>query len=665
MSRADAPKKPDANPLRKYAPLLAVVGVAALIMAGAYIEQSGLGIFRHDDPSQSKDGLPSALDLALMYSSIADHISDEEFAKASLLVGKLEGANIPDSVKYTFSRFNSLLLSQISQLNLTDAEISEALKHAKVGDTTGAQVDIDSVTWTLARANLTWSDLADAADEISEQFKMRALAPELEQIMQLIMRYASEAGDVMGEIGEIEAGNVTRTAITLDLGTNELIAGEGTWASGTLQSANGTPLPGMPVTVYAGGHAIGATTGADGSYNVTVTAAGFEEGMTVAAALLPQQGYAGCISSEETVLVNFIRPSIIVAADKGLILPQQSFSAVVHIDLSEWVHSNFSAPLPEAGVALVSILAFGQSISVLVTDGGDAQASFSVPFGAAEGPSQIVASVYPDRFIGPASNATSITVFRYTPTVSIEAPGYAMGGLPFTVTGIIWADDTYLANARVSMTVLFAGGETQLLEGMTDESGRFSISVPTSAFMQSGTARIDADIYPAEDSYADGYGGAHSYVLSPLAIAVPILALAALGGGAAMWRARAGRGSQGGNLPLSDSAVAVAVAAAPGIRQLPPEGTIAGAYARAASWVGSILGMRIRRSDTAREYYSKVEAGLGGAKEPFREMTSMLEEELYGQNEGSVPAAKGLFARIKAALGIAPSKGAGARERGR
>lgn len=663
MSRADVHTK--TNPVRKYAPLFAVIGVVALIMAGAYLTQSGFGIFRHDDPLQSKDGLPSAVDLALIYSAIAGHISEEEFANASMLIAELDGANIPDSVQYTFARFNTLLLSQIYSLNITSADISEALAHAKVGRTDDAQFNVTNGTWMVAKANITWSDLADAADEISTQFKMRELTPELDLIMQLIERYAEELGDVMGSIEEIEAGNVTRTSITLTMGTNELIAGGRTWASGSLRAANGTPLSGKPVAVYAGGSITGATTGADGSYNVTVAPAGYADSITVAAAFLPQQGYAGCISGEETVLVNFIKPSITVAANRGLILPQQPFSVAVHIDLSEWVYSNFSAPLPEADVALVNILAFGQSISVLVTDGGESQASFWVPYGAPVGASQISASVEPDRFIGLASNATTITVFRHTPTVSIEAPGYAMGGLPFTVTGAIWANDTYLANARVSMTVLFTGGETQLLEGMTDGSGRFSISVPTSAFMQSGTARIDADIYPAEDWCADGYGGAHSYVLSPLAIAVPALALVALGGGAAMWRARAGRGSQHGNSPLSDSAVAVAVAAVPGIRQLPPEGTIAGAYARAASWVGSILGRRIRRSDTAREYYSKVETGLGGAREPFREMTSMLEEALYGQNEGSVPAAKGLFARIKAILGAAPSKGADARERGR
>ena len=75
-------------------------------------------------------------------------------------------------------------------------------------------------------------------------------------------------------------------------------------------------------------------------------------------------------------------------------------------------------------------------------------------------------------------------------------------------------------------------------------------------------------------------------------------------------------------------------------RQVPPEGTIAGAYARAATWVGSALGRRIRASETVREYYSRIEPGLGAAREPFRGLTVMLEDAIYGLKEVSVPAAR-------------------------
>ncbi len=641
------------KPLRKYAPLLAVIGVVALIMAGAYLAQSGIGIFRHDDPSQSKDSLPSAVDLALMYSAIAGHISEEDFANASMLIAELDGANIPESVQYTFARFNALLLSQIYSLNITGADLSEALAHVKVGKTADAQFYVTNGTWMLAKANITWSDLADAAEEISTQFKMRELTPELELIMQLIGRHAEELGDVVRSIEEIEAGNVTRTSITLTVGANELIAGGRTWASGTLRAANGTPLSGMPVAVYAGGSVTGATTGADGSYNVTVAPAGYEENITVAAALLPQQGYAGSISSEETVLVNFIKPSITIALDKGFALPQQSFEVIVHLNLSEWVYSNFSTPLPSAAGALVNVLAFGQSISVYVPDGSDAHAQFSVPYGAPEGASQVAASVYPDKFVGPATSANQITVFRYAPTVSIEAPGYALGGFPFTVSGSVLSNGSGIPNARVSLSAEFAGGDAEYLDGTTDESGRFSINVHTGALAQSGAVMIGAYVYPAEDIFADGYARSSTYVVSPVAVAIPILALGALGGVFFMRPRGSGRGAMQAGAPL-----AVAIAAPSGPRQLPPESTVAGAYARAASWVGSAL-RRIKPSETVREYYSSVEPGLGEAKSPFRTLTSMLEESLYGMKEASVPEAQGLLGKIKALFGMGKSKDKG------
>ncbi len=629
---------------RRYAPLIAVGGLILVIIAGALVAQPGMGLFRHSDPSQARDSLPSPIDMALMYASIAGSISGEDFSNASALLGKLDGAYIPDSVRYTFARFNTLLSSQISELNITDTQIAEALGYARVGMTAEALSGVTNATWTIARANLTWSDLSGAAGELSSQFKMRQLTPELDLIMGVIERYFTEADEVIDTIGEIDTGNLTRTKITLNVGTGELIVGEKTWAAGELTMVNGTTIAGMPVSVNFGGRTIGTTTGPDGSYNVTLTAAGYEENAAVSAAFLSRGGYAGCTSVEETILVNFIMPTLTVNLDRGLALPGQAFTTTIHMELSEWAHANFSASLPEAEGAQIRVTAFGQTSTAYVQDGSNADLQFTVPLGTASGSSPIAASVIPEGFVGPASGADHITVYRLTPTVSIEAPQYAIGGMPFQVSGAIWANGTWLANATVDMRVRFAGGTTVYCEGTTDGSGRFSVPVPTGALTQTGTAMVEADIYPAEDIYSDGHGGANCYVISPLAIAIPFAALGALAGGIALTRSRRVKGQ------YSEAGGTVAVAMLP--RQIPLEGTIAGAYARAASWVGSALKRRIKPSDTAREYYAKVSPSLGEAREPFRDLTLMLEESLYGLKEASIPASRGLLGRIRELLGM-------------
>jgi len=90
LSGHNANRKPSG--IKRYAPLVAVAGIVVAIMAGAYLVEPGLGIFRHDDPSQTKGGLPSAADLALMYSSIFGSISEEGFTNATALLQELEGA---------------------------------------------------------------------------------------------------------------------------------------------------------------------------------------------------------------------------------------------------------------------------------------------------------------------------------------------------------------------------------------------------------------------------------------------------------------------------------------------------------------------------------------------------------------------------------------------
>jgi len=642
---------------KRYAPLAAVAAVVIAIMAGAYLMEPALGIFRHDDPSQTKGGMPSAVDLALMYSSIFGRISDEGFANATVLLQELDGAYVPDSLAYTFSRFNTLLMGEISKLNITDAGLADALKQYLIGNAGAARLDLTNATWELAKANITLADLVSAAEELSDQFNMRSLAPELELLLELIGRYTAEVSIMNATIEEIETGNLTVTSITLTVGAHELITGGKTWASGVLSAANGTVLPGMPVAVYAGGSVIGATTNGEGKFNVTVPATRYVDNITVAAAFLPQAGYVGCISGEETILVNYIKPSISIALDKGAALPLESFTATVTVDLSQWAHGNFSIELPSAAGAFIEVSAFGQVFYVYIgadeQGTGTAQLQLAVPYGTASGSWAVVASAFPSGIVGPGAGASSISVYRLPTTVSLSVPGWALGGTGVALTGTAYANGTGVTEARVTAYISYSGGQAEVIETITDASGGFTLMVPTSAFMQSGIIVMNVQVIPDEDEFAKGSGSAQSYLVSPVVLAIPVAALGALGGGLALRRSR--RTAEGGSLQGA-SASTGAIAASPSAGQMPPEGTIAGAYARAASWIGSFMGRRIQSSETVREYYSRVEPGLGDARVPFRGITVMLEEALYGLRDVSVPAAKGLFGRIKELLGMGTGK---------
>lgn len=651
MSGKNAYRKPSAA--KRYVPVIAVAGIVVAIMAGAYLVEPGLGIFRHDDPSQAKGGMPSAVDLALMYSSIFGRISEEGFSNATALLQELDNAYVPESLAYTFSRFNTLLLREISDFNITGTMIADAIRQYSVGNAGAAGADITNATWTLDKSNITLADLASAADELSKQFKMRSLAPELQTLLDLIGRYAAEIADVNSTIEEIESGNLTATYITLAVGSHELITGGWTHASGVLCAANGTALPGMPVVVYAGGSAIMATTDASGAFGVTVHASGYSESMAVAAAFLPQAGYVGCISGEETILVNHIAPAITVTLGSGSVLPQGSFTATVSVDLSRWVHGNFSSALPTVQGVVVQVSAFGRlSYAYAEGAGGSANATImmTVPYGTASGAWDVAVSAVPMGVVGPGEGSSTITVYRMPTAVSLSAPGWALGGAGIALTGTAQANGTGLSQARVTAYVSYSGGQTAVVETITDGSGNFALAVPTGAFTPSGAITMNVQVTPDEDEFAKGTGSAQSYLISPAILAVPAAALGAIGGGLALRRQR--RTESGAAHASGHGAGAGAIAATAAARAVPPEGTVAGAYARAASWIGSLMGRRIRASETVREYYSRVEPGLGDARVPFRGLTGMLEDALYGLREVSAPAAKGLFERIRELLGM-------------
>ncbi len=646
MSGKNAYRKPSAA--KRYAPVIAVAGIVVAIMAGAYLVEPGLGIFRHDDPSKAKGGMPSAVDLALMYSSIFGHISEEGFSNATALLQELDSAYAPESLAYTFSRFNTLLLREISDFNITGTMIEDAIRQCSVGNAGAAGADITNATWTLAKSNITLADLASAADELSKQFRMRSLAPELQMLLDLIGRYAAEIADVNSTIEEIESGNLTATYITLAVGSHELITGGWTQASGVLCAANGTALPGMPVAVYAGGSAIMATT----------DASGYSESMAVAAAFLPQPGYVGCISGEETILVNHIAPAIAVALGSGSVLPQGSFTATVSVDLSRWVHGNFSCALPTVQGVVVQVSAFGRlsyAYAYAEGAGGPANATITltVPYGTASGSWDVAVSAVPMGVVGPGEGSSPITVYRMPTAVSLSAPGWALGGTGIALTGTAQTNGTGLSQARVTAYVSYSGGQTAVVETITDGSGGFALAVPTGAFTPSGAVAMNVQVTPDEDEFARGTGSAQSYLISPAILAVPAAALGAIGGGLVLRRQR--RTESGAAQASGQAAGAGAIAATAAARAVPPEGTVAGAYARAASWIGSLMGRRIRASETVREYYSRVEPGLGEARVPFRGLTGMLEDALYGLREVSAPAAKGLFERVRELLGMGKS----------
>lgn len=622
---------------REYSALAAALGVIAAIMASVVLQPQLGPAARHTDPAQAAAEMPSPALLALVYSSVFSNISSGDFDEAYRALSSLDGVYVPENARYIFSRFNQLISQEALELEDADGKIAEALRSLSLGLVETARANATSALLSLAKANITSVSLSSAADALAKGLKTRQLTPEIMMVEGAIARYYGEIDAIRRSIEEIEAGNVTATAIGLSLSQNHVLLGDAVSLEGRLtEASSGAPIPGEEVEVLACGRAYTLVTDPEGRFSLTFTAAAPGGPDQMAAAAFLQHGDRAGSYATAPLTVNYVIPRIAVTTDRARALPGDTVAVGISATLSEW-----AAPLtPDVSVAFAQRLAsalegaqfalrveaFNASYAIAEEYPVAAAASFAVPAGTASGRYSVTAAMDPASIFSGGTASAPVEVYRRATSVSVSAPSIALGGTSVTFKGSVSSSGSPVAGASVS--VAFSGSSAS---ASTGDDGSFSVALPVPAARASGweAARVLAE--PADDRLSPSSASASVLLISPFMAAIP-----AAGAIAATALAMRGRGRTG---KWAAQAPPVAALGGAEARGLPPPDTLAGIYARAAQAVGAAIGIFARESETAREYLSRAMPGLGAVGKAFRELTLMLEEAVYGMRD--VDASKG------------------------
>lgn len=625
----------------------AACAIAAIMASVALQPQLGQAA-RHADPAQTVPEAPSPVALALIYSSVFGKISAGEFEEANLTLGSLEGVYVPESARYIFNRFNDLISQEALELESADAGIASALRSLSLGLIETAKANVSSALLSLAKASITSSSLSSAASEFAKTLRTRQLTPEIAMVEGAIAGYYGDLDEIIRSIWEVEAGNVTATAIELSLSGSHAIIGDTVSAEGRLtELESGAPLPGREVAVLAFGRAYLTETDSEGRFSLQFqTAAPGGPQQSVSAAFLSDGAHAGSYASAP-IVVNYIVPKVTAMADRYAALPGDAVRLSLFADLSEWAAPVAPELREEYGARLAGALqttafrfavtAFGRGQTLISGYPASAEASVPVPAWTPSGSHPISVELMPASIFAGSAGSVALEVYRNPVVVSISAPPIALGGSTVAIWGSVSSSGSPVPGASVNVSI--SGSSASAVTG---QDGSFSAEVPLPPWRASGWEIARAVAQPADGRLSPSSVSATVLVVSPLMTAVAAA-------GVAVAIAFAKRASSGGK----DTAPPAYAAARPMQAKLPPPDTLAGIYARAAQAVGSALGTFARESETVREYLARVSSRLGALGKAFGELTLMLEESVYGMGDADAARGKSLLEMIVERLGKA------------
>ena len=638
---------------RDLALLIGTMAVVAMILGGASLLPAAERAMRHSDAKAAQAELPSPAALLSGYSTVFSAVLSGGYSDAASLISYLNSSYVPENVRYIFARFNSLFASAVSDLNQTEALVAEARGAIGVGMVAEARALAGNASASLWRANSTASLLRDSSATLASQLKAPQIRTGVSSVDERIAYLAQELSEVRSEIARVEAGDLERTVITIELDRSEAWVGSPVTASGSLSAEGGSPVAGATVRVSVEGAPgeYSAVTGEDGSYSVTFPAPPVYGGPAAVHAYFPASGgYAGSRSADAVLRILWLKPALEAKLNATRAKP------------GDWILVSGSTGIGGSHGERVRVSAFG---GIFTADPSDGAFSFAVqvPAGATSGRNTISVSVVPSGVVGPASAAAYLEVYRIPTALTLTLPPASISGANVTVSGrvVSASDGAAVSNAAVLVRVPGAG----VYSGLSGEDGSFRVDVPIGIAVPTGWFEVSATAYPAAAAYQQSSASSGLYAVNPSIAAVPVAALAiaysAVGRGRARGGARGGSGKPQGLAALGVGAGSHGPGGKAGAGAL---SAVVSAYHRAAAAIGRSLGNPIGRGETLREFLRRVRGKAGGdAAEPFGELTIMAEEELYAGRVHEAARAESLLQRVLSSLSALRGRISGAEGR--
>jgi hypothetical protein len=594
--------------VRKLFPLL----ILALILTQAYAQPA---IPRHANPDQLKPAAPDPVILTGVYGDLSSAFLAENFSSIASLASVLLNLSAPSDLKFILDRFHSLIQEEGILMNYSKTGLEVAKQLALQGRVSDALSYIENVTMNLAKANITYMSLADAARTVKGRTGAET-GSLLQSILKLIVTYTHR----LNETSTLLGANLTDTQLTLSITPTSAWVGSKVLAYGYLKNHQGDPLPNRTIVLMMDGRKAAETiTNEQGYYSLSLQVPYiYVEHINLFAMYLPLGGdvykYKPAISPNATLYLLYVTPNITLSIQPDLVLPGDTIQLRASID----------HPVPTLDAYL-----FGQHFKLQVQN-GSATLALSVPTDAPEGKYIVIVSSPANQTIAPTSTSGTLTVKKLSINITqLQIPMFLSPLTSTLNTCITFEREPTPYTLEVSIPSAEAQASTASTTTCTQVEIKPGLLTPT------GTIQGTITVHPRDPRYKTASAKFQAYNINLLLL---VFALTLVTSSLYVYL-KAGTRKRELQAEREEEKPTPIVVHEPPPRVEAEENSpvhieindpIAKEYFRAVKIVETATGIKMKPSNTISEYLSETRSRLGKAGDIFREISSLAEAKLYG-----------------------------------
>ncbi len=596
--------------MKRFHAALTLLILSFLLIAQA-IAFADNDIPRQVDPSKVQEQNPYPSSLLQFYQGISRLISTGNFSFALSQLNSTGLIHIPSQLQFIYSRFNSLLSQAASQLQQVNSSIDKAQLLLQQGNPNAANSTIYQAYYQLSLANVTINQLMSASPQMESSFGLPSgqLQNQVNQLVSLESNYKSVLDSLAARISNLiialQTDRAFSTRIFLNVSETQVYLGNNITLYGRLATSRNLPLANKNIQISSSSLAIrqNIQTDSQGNFQLSLQIPYvYTSYALITASYIPSGDDANTYlasSANLTVKLLYYQPSI-------------SLSAPHEVLPGSYLQVKGSLSSSNSSISAIKLAAFGLQ-QTLQPANSSFTAVIPVPSQIQDGIYTIQASSEPSGLTAPASASSQIIVSRLNANLTFSSPAIIFGGQNLLVSGRAFSSN----GTPLSGSMITAAFGNMFAQGKVNGDGSFELHISVPFLSTTGNGKIIVAISPSQPWVEQVSLSKNITAISPAAIIMPIAFLIL---GIALYQRRA--------RPLNAIKEASAVFE-PQERKRQLSSDVVNKYMDILSRLEK-KGLRIRRSETLREYLQRVKINYPDIADDFSSLTGIVEDEIYG-----------------------------------
>ena len=583
---------------------------------------------RHLNPMQVSPELPSGISLLMLYGSVIDAAIKGDFTNVAQQLGYLMKVHVPEDVKYIYMRFNELLSDELNKLNQTSELLMDARIKLSHGFLKEAEDYLEEARISIAEAIIIHSELEASSKELSRAFRISfpKLSNILEKLRSLISLYQEEISFLSDRLREFKERGILDTAILLWVNSSEAKVGSSIRVYGGLYDEYYHPLSRRNISIYIEDEkAASFITDEYGSFGgIIIIPYVYEPEVRLYAEYVPNDEDSGRFKASKSniIILRLIyeEPSIIASLNVSSITPLRPFMI-------------FGRVLTQSGIYPEKLFmnAFGKVEAINIQEDGSFKHVIKVPGTVSAGFHKITLYTKAHSILAPSQKFLWIKVYKIPVYLLLHVPTIALSGFQVSIRGELSIMEDRIEGSHPRGEIIL-----ELLEGrhaFKVENRTFSINLVIPMTSPTGFIDVTLRFNPDNPIYQTAFMKTRLLIINPLTILIPLSGMIYLMKiSVSTFMKKKGKAPQA---TLKEAEVTEEVKPF-----IPRAGGIVEIYLEAVRIASEIAGIKMKPSDTIREFMVKVYDKLGGAATLFSELSYMTEAAIYGEIKPDIELAR-------------------------